>query len=70
MVKSENVGFPTATLLSASMLLEYLGLEESALALTNAVTGTFREGRTLTPDQGGTSTTTDFCDSVRSHLGI
>ena len=69
-IQGMNIINPTATLLSASMMLEYLGLEESALALTNAVTATFREGRTLTPDQGGTSTTTDFCDSVRSHLGI
>ena len=69
-IQGMNVINPTATLLSASMMLEYLGFEESALALTNAVTATFREGRTLTPDQGGTSTTTDFCDSVRSHLGI
>ena len=59
-----------ATLLSAGMMLEYLGLEDSARALTSAVTATFKQGRTLTPDQGGTSTTTDFCNSVRFHLGI
>ena len=65
-----NVINPTATLLSASMMLEYLGLEESARALTSAVTATFEEGRSLTPDQGGTATTSDFCNSVRLHLGI
>jgi len=69
-IQGLNVINPTATLLSASMMLEYLGLEENARALTSAVTATFKEGRTLTPDQGGTSTTTDFCDSVRFHLGI
>ena len=69
-IQGMNVINPTATLLSAGMMLEYLGLEDAARALKNAVSATFKEGQNLTPDQGGTATTTDFCNSVRLHLGI
>lgn len=63
-----NVINPTATLLSGVMMLEYLGFEEASAGLEHAMTEVYREGRHLTPDQGGTAKTTEFCEAVRAHL--
>jgi isocitrate/isopropylmalate dehydrogenase len=59
---------PTATLLSAAMMLEHLGFAEAARRLEVALDGTYAEGSVLTPDQGGRATTTQFCDAVASRL--
>jgi isocitrate/isopropylmalate dehydrogenase len=55
---------PTATLLSAAMLLEHLGLEAPARRLDAAITRVYAEGRSLTRDQGGTSGTEEFARAV------
>jgi len=59
---------PTATLLSAGLMLEYLGQTAAAARLDQAIARVYAEGRALTPDQGGTSSTTAFCAAVRSYL--
>lgn len=59
---------PTATLLSAVMLLEWLGLDDQAKRLDGAVTSVYAEGRTLTVDQGGTATTGEFAAAVTAAL--
>lgn len=58
---------PTATLLSGVMMLDHLGLATAARRLEHAVATVFAEGQTLTPDQGGSASTTQFCDAVRRH---
>lgn len=55
---------PTATLLSAVMMLEWLGLDVAAARLDRAITAVYAEGRTLTVDQGGTATTNEFGAAV------
>ncbi|MGF1598030.1 MAG: isocitrate/isopropylmalate family dehydrogenase [Acidimicrobiales bacterium] len=59
---------PTATLLSAVMLLRWLGNEEAAGRLDGAVSAVYADGRTLTVDQGGTATTEEFADAVAGRL--
>jgi len=59
---------PTATLLSAAMLLAHLGFEDGARRLENAVTRVYAEARWLTPDQGGRASTTELCDAVAELL--
>ncbi|MEJ2131704.1 MAG: isocitrate/isopropylmalate family dehydrogenase, partial [Gammaproteobacteria bacterium] len=63
-----NIINPTATLLSGCMMLEYLGFEDAAARLEHAMVEMYREGKCLTPDQGGGAKTTEFCDAVRAHL--
>jgi isocitrate/isopropylmalate dehydrogenase len=58
---------PTATLLSAAMMLEYLGFPDEAGRLSRAVEQTYAEGRTLTPDQGGRASAAELCESVARH---
>ena len=55
---------PTATILSGAMMLGYLGFEDEAARLERSVTAVFAEGKYLTPDQGGSATTIEFCDAV------
>jgi len=58
---------PSATMLSAAMMLEHLDFAD---ALTRAIEHVYAEGRTLTPDQGGSSTTLEFCAAVAAVLGV
>jgi len=55
---------PTATILSAVMMLEHLGYDAAARALDAAVAAVYGAGRWLTPDQGGAASTTEFCRAV------
>jgi isocitrate/isopropylmalate dehydrogenase len=60
---------PTATLLSAVMLLEHVGLPDEAACLDAAVTAVYAAGDVLPVDQGGTASTTAFADAVIAALG-
>ncbi len=59
---------PTATILSAAMLLEYLEFPEAAARLRGAVESVYASGRALTRDQGGSATTDAFCAAVADAL--
>jgi len=59
---------PTATLLSAVMLLEHVGLNDHAARLDAAVTAVYATGAVLPVDQGGTASTTAFADAVIAAL--
>jgi len=63
-IAGRNVINPTATLLSATMMLEYLGLDDAARRIEDAVTRVYADGTVLTPDQGGRASTTEFCTAV------
>lgn len=67
-IAGQNIINPTATILSAAMMLEYLGFAEKSVSLVKAVEKVYAEGRFLTPDQGGKSSTTEFCDAVARAL--
>ncbi|HEU5091763.1 MAG TPA: isocitrate/isopropylmalate family dehydrogenase, partial [Nitrospira sp.] len=60
---------PTATLLSAIMMLEYIGYTDAAARLDHAVSQVYSDGKTLTLDQGGSASTFAFCTAVRECLG-
>jgi isocitrate/isopropylmalate dehydrogenase len=63
-----NVINPTATLLSAALMLEHLGFAEAAARLERAIAAVYAEGGHLTPDQGGGASTGEFCDAVAHRL--
>lgn len=65
-IAGQGIINPTATLLSAAMMLEHLGFAEAAERLDSALARIYAEGRVLTPDQGGSASTTEFCDAVAS----
>ena len=59
---------PTATLLAGAMMLEHIGLEPGAQRLRAALGRVYAAGRWLTPDQGGSATTGDFCRALIGEL--
>jgi isocitrate/isopropylmalate dehydrogenase len=59
---------PTATLLSAVMMLEWLGLAQAANRLDRAISDVYAEGRTLTVDQGGAATSSEFAEAVLARM--
>ncbi len=63
-IAGKNIINPTATILSAALLLHHLGFAAHAHRLEAAVERVYADGRALTPDQGGSASTTEFCDAV------
>jgi 3-isopropylmalate dehydrogenase len=59
---------PVGAVLSAAMMLDYLGHEEAAQAVEAAVARSLREGRT-TPDLGGSLTTSQVGDLLARAVG-
>ena len=65
----KNVINPTAMIFSVKMMLDHFGMGNEAKALEKAVADVYREGKYLTQDQGGRSTTKEFGDAVLRKLG-
>ncbi len=59
---------PTAMLLAAKMMLEWLGEENRAVRLEEAIAGVIKEGKVRTYDLGGKSTALDVAHAVASEL--
>jgi isocitrate dehydrogenase (NAD+) len=63
-----NVANPTALLLAAAMMLDYLNLGEPAARLRATVRRTIGNGTALTRDLGGQASTTDFTRALLQEL--
>ncbi len=63
-IAGKGIANPMAAILSASLMLEHLGLSKSAAAVKSAVAKVLSEGKVMTPDLGGTATTTQIGDAV------
>jgi 3-isopropylmalate dehydrogenase len=66
-IAGEGVANPAAALLSAAMLLEFLGYDDGGTALRSAVERVLAEGP-HTPDLGGDATTAAVTDAVLDRL--
>lgn len=64
----KNVINPAAMILSAKMMLDHFGMEQEANNLEQAVAEVYREGKHLTQDLGGKTTTQEFGDAVLRKL--
>ncbi|OGS27612.1 MAG: isocitrate dehydrogenase [Elusimicrobia bacterium RIFOXYB2_FULL_48_7] len=60
---------PTALLLSSKLMLDYIGETEKASRLEKALSAVIAEGRRVTYDLGGKSTTADMGDAIIERLG-
>ncbi len=67
-IAGQHIINPTATMLSAAMMLDYLELGDAGRRLERAVEASYAAGECLTPDQGGAATTEQFAEAVRSRL--
>jgi isocitrate dehydrogenase (NAD+) len=55
---------PTAMILSAVMMLRYLGAQQAAERIHRALTEVIREGKTFSYDLGGSATTMEMAEAV------
>lgn len=67
-IAGKNMANPTAMLLSAVLMFDHLGEGEKASLIASAVERVYAERKVLTPDLGGTTSTTQFADAVVQHL--
>jgi len=63
-LKGRGVANPIAMILASASALNYVGEEELALAIVEGVERVVEEGRTLTPDMGGSSSTMEVARAV------
>ncbi|HYE90328.1 MAG TPA: isocitrate/isopropylmalate family dehydrogenase [Terriglobales bacterium] len=63
-IAGRGIANPTGCILSAVMMLEHMGLAAEADGLEGAVARVYRDGKTLTADQGGKASTREFARAV------
>lgn len=63
-IAGKGIANPMAQVLTAAMMLDHLGEREAADAVRSAVASVLDEGEILTPDLGGSSTTTAVGDAL------
>jgi isocitrate/isopropylmalate dehydrogenase len=51
-------------------MLEYLEFQDTATALRRAIRHVYAAGKVLTPDQGGSGKTYEFCDAVHGAMTL
>ena len=67
-IAGKGIANPVALLLGAVQMLEHLGRNAEAVRLRAAIVATMQERDHLTPDLGGSGTTTSFAEAIARHL--
>jgi len=67
-IAGKGVANPFAMILSTRMMLEWLGEREAASMVEKAVVDILRDGKTLTPDIGGSANTDEVAAAIREKL--
>lgn len=67
-IAGRNIANPSATILSAKMMLDWLQEPRAAKVLDNALTEVLTEGRNLTPDLGGKARTYEMSEAVSQKI--
>ena len=68
-IAGQGIANPMAAILSAALMLDFLGLTASATAVRDGVAKVLKSGSLKTPDLGGKGTTTQMGDAVVSAVG-
>jgi isocitrate/isopropylmalate dehydrogenase len=68
-IAGKGIVNPLATILSAGMMLEHLGMTKAAAEIEAAVAAVLAEAKVRTPDIGGRSSTEEVTDAVLEKLG-
>ena len=67
-IAGKNLANPTSLILSAVMMLRYIGEENAADLVERSVRETIIEGKHITHDIGGTASTDEFTDAIISRI--
>lgn len=68
-IAGQNIANPAGLLRSAIMMLDYIGENDVAKKIEQALFETLKEGKYLTKDLGGNSTTVEFANEIIRKLG-
>lgn len=67
-IEGKGIANPIATIRSTALMLEFLGFPEPAARIYKAVDANLAEGKILTPDLGGKSSTKEVIDDIVSKM--
>lgn len=67
-IAGKGIANPIATIRSTALMLEFLGHNDAALDIHQAVDANLREGKVLTRDLGGNATTQQVTDDILARL--
>jgi tartrate dehydrogenase/decarboxylase/D-malate dehydrogenase len=67
-IAGKGIVNPLATILSAGMMLDHLGMPEAAREVDAAVAAVLADGKVRTPDLGGKSSTEEVGSAVLEKL--
>jgi tartrate dehydrogenase/decarboxylase/D-malate dehydrogenase len=67
-ITGKGIANPTASIWSGQLLLDHLGEQEAAVTLMRAIEEVLAAGEMRTPDLGGTATTRQLGEAIRTHL--
>jgi isopropylmalate/isohomocitrate dehydrogenase-like protein len=67
-IAGKNIANPMAAILASKMMLDYLGENRWAERIENAIVTVLNDGKVLTPDLGGSSSTTQVTDAIINAL--
>jgi isocitrate dehydrogenase (NAD+) len=67
-IKGKNIANPTAIILAAAMMLDYISETKAAARLRAALHTVLMRGEYLTRDLGGTASTSRFADAIRREI--
>ncbi|MEM2449841.1 MAG: isocitrate/isopropylmalate family dehydrogenase, partial [Candidatus Methanomethylicaceae archaeon] len=69
-IAGKGIANPTAIILSASMMLKYLGEIEIGKKIEEAIDAVIAEGKNITMDLGGNAKTMDFVKALIEKLNL
>ncbi|WP_346204885.1 isocitrate dehydrogenase [Aeromonas salmonicida] len=67
-IAGKNIANPTSVILASIQMLEYLGMQDKAERIREAVRATIEAGDRVTRDLGGTASTSEFTQSIIDRL--
>ena len=67
-ISGKNIANPCSMILSAAMMLDYLGEKEISHEIKNAVRQVVEKGKVLTPDLGGNAKTMEMTKEILKEL--
>ncbi|XQW88277.1 isocitrate dehydrogenase [Aeromonas veronii] len=67
-IAGKNIANPTSVILASIQMLEYLGMQDKAERIREAVRATIESGDQVTRDLGGTASTSEFTQAIIDRL--
>lgn len=67
-IAGKNIANPTSEILASIQMLEYLGMQDKAERIREAVRATIESGDRVTRDLGGTASTSEFTQAIIDRL--